>query len=313
MPRRIGVRTASGSSFRQRATAGSATRSTSWAPTGPIRNWSRPARASPHARTSCLTTSTSSTPRRTKPDAACPARPDHSKGYVWAVHPGYDIYLATDDGKIVKKLTDAPGYDAEGTVNWKDKKIVYTSLASGDLDLWSMKLDGSGKKRLTTTLGYDGGSVLSRDGKKLVWRAHHPADGEAIGTIQGTARRQPDRADEDGALRVQLPTAPMPNRSPTSAAPASRRTFTPDGKQIIFASNKNECDSREVRTVPDGSRRRQPRAGDVVRRLHLVSRVLARTAATWSSPRAGRPRRNTNSTSSWPGGATSRSGGAGVE
>src|SRR5215831_4255014 len=47
---------------------------------------------------------------------ACPPSPDRSKGYVWGVFPGYEIYLATDDGRIEKKLTNAPGYDAEATV-----------------------------------------------------------------------------------------------------------------------------------------------------------------------------------------------------
>ena len=84
---------------------------------------------------------------------ACPTRPDRSKGYVWGVFAGYDIFLATDDGKIEKRLTDAPGYDAEATVNWKTGKIVYTSLASGDLDLWTMKADGSGKKQITEIAG----------------------------------------------------------------------------------------------------------------------------------------------------------------
>ena len=37
---------------------------------------------------------------------ACPKRADRSKGYVWDVFPGFDIYLATTDGKIVSKLTD---------------------------------------------------------------------------------------------------------------------------------------------------------------------------------------------------------------
>src|SRR5229473_229274 len=98
---------------------------------------------------------------------ACPPAADRSKGYVWAVYPGYDIFLATVDGKIVKKLTDAPGYDAEATVNWKTGKIVYTSLASKDLDLWTMNSDGSAKKQITNTEGYDGGAVFSRDGKRL--------------------------------------------------------------------------------------------------------------------------------------------------
>ena len=55
----------------------------------------------------------------------------------------YKIYLATDDGKILKTLAGAPGYNAEGTVNFKTGRIVYTSMQSGDLDLWTMKPDGS--------------------------------------------------------------------------------------------------------------------------------------------------------------------------
>src|ERR1039457_154757 len=109
---------------------------------------------------------------------ACPPSADRSKGYVWAVYASYDIYLATDGGKIEKKLTSAPGYDAEGTVNWRRGKIVYTSMESGDLELWTMKLDGSGKRRITKADGYDGGPVFSRDGKKLVWRANHPSTPE---------------------------------------------------------------------------------------------------------------------------------------
>ena len=40
---------------------------------------------------------------------ACPPSPDRSQGYVWAVYPGYDLFLATDDGKIEPRLTDTPG------------------------------------------------------------------------------------------------------------------------------------------------------------------------------------------------------------
>ncbi|MBL8219537.1 MAG: PD40 domain-containing protein [Bryobacterales bacterium] len=105
---------------------------------------------------------------------ACPPAADRSKGYVWAVYPSFDIFLATADGKMVKKLTDAAGYDAEATINFKTKQILYTSMASGDLDLWTMNLDGSGKKQITTSKGYDGGAVFSRDGKQMVWRANHP-------------------------------------------------------------------------------------------------------------------------------------------
>src|ERR1700741_1345820 len=43
---------------------------------------------------------------------ACPPEADHSKGYVWAVYPGYDIFSAKADGSELKRMTNAEGYDA---------------------------------------------------------------------------------------------------------------------------------------------------------------------------------------------------------
>ncbi len=53
---------------------------------------------------------------------ACPPAADRSKGYVWAVYPSYEIFVAKDDGSDLKQLTSTPGYDAEATINWKTKK-----------------------------------------------------------------------------------------------------------------------------------------------------------------------------------------------
>ena len=174
---------------------------------------------------------------------ACPAEPDRSKGYVWGIFAGYDIFLATDKGEVEKRLTDTPGYDAEATVNWKTGRMVYTSLASHDLDLWTMRTDGSDKKQITRNEGYDGGAVFSRDGKKLVWRANYP--------------KTPTQMDRYKSLLADNLTAPMKmeimvgdsdgrNAHPiTNFGCASfAPTFTRDGKKILFASNKHECDSR---------------------------------------------------------------------
>jgi len=185
---------------------------------------------------------------------SCPARPDRSRGYVWAVYPSFDIYLATDTGKILKKLTDAPGYDAEATVNWKTKKIVYTSLASGDLDLWSMKPDGTGKKRITTAEGYDGGPVFSRDGSNLVWRAHHPDTPEKISRYRELLK---DNLTAPMKMELFVSDSGGSNaREITSFGCASfAPTFTPDGKKILFSSNKHKCDSRDFELYlidPDG-------------------------------------------------------------
>jgi len=186
---------------------------------------------------------------------ACPMPPDRSKGYVWSIYPTFDIYLATDKGKIIKKLTDTPGYDAEGTVSFKTKQIVYTSLASGDLELWTMHEDGSGKKRITNTEGYDGGAVASHDGSKMVWRAYHPDTPEKVAQYRSLLKENlttPMKmelfvADYGGANAKQIT-----NFGCASFAP----TFTPDNKKILFASNKNKCDSGTFELFlinPDGS------------------------------------------------------------
>jgi len=150
--------------------------------------------------------------------------------------------LAADDGKIEKKLASAPGYDAEGTVNWKTGKIVYTSMESGDLDLWTMNSDGSGKRQITKMEGYDGGAVFSRDGKKLVWRANHPGTPETMKryrellteNLTSPMKMELFVADADGKNAKQIT-----NFGCASFAPA----FTPDGNKIVFSSNKHACDS----------------------------------------------------------------------
>ena len=174
---------------------------------------------------------------------ACPAPPDRSKGYLWGVFAGYDIFLATDQGKIEKRLTDTQGYDAEATINWKTGNIVYTSLSSGDLELWTMSTDGSHKKLVTQTPGYDGGAVFSHDGKKLVWRSNYPktpADMTRYKELLAENLTAPMKmeimiGDADGSHARAIT-----NFGCASFAP----TFTPDDKKIIFSSNKHDCDSR---------------------------------------------------------------------
>jgi TolB protein len=190
---------------------------------------------------------------------ACPPAADRSKGYVWAVYPSYDIFQANDDGSGLKRLTEAPGYDAEATVNWKTKKIIYTSLGSGDLDLWTMNLDGSHKKQITNGFGYDGGPVYSRDGSKIAWRANRPQTQETKKVYSDLLRdnlTSPMKmellvSDADGKNARQIT-----NFNCASFAP----TFTPDGKQILFGSNKHDCDGRKFELYlinVDGSNLRQ--------------------------------------------------------
>jgi len=140
------------------------------------------------------------------------------------------------------RLTEAPGYDAEATVNWQTERIIYTSKRTGDLELWSMDEDGSDKKQLTETVGYDGGAFFSPDGDRIIMRAHHPEEGPARERYLDLLRQDltaPMKMElylgrEDGTFEQ------LSDYGCASFAPQ----FTPDGESVIFSSNKNDCDSR---------------------------------------------------------------------
>src|SRR5262245_37247242 len=55
----------------------------------------------------------------------CPPKPDYSRGYVWALFPGFDILIADLDGSNVRPLTTTARYDAEATIR-KDGTTDYT-------------------------------------------------------------------------------------------------------------------------------------------------------------------------------------------
>src|SRR3954451_17663087 len=120
---------------------------------------------------------------------ACPPKPDHSLGYVWALYDTYDIFKADVDGKNVVRLTDVKGYDAEATVCSKDGSIIFTSTRDGDIDLYRMDADGKNVKRLTNEPGYDGGAFFNADCSKIVWRASRPKPGPELDNFRALLKQ----------------------------------------------------------------------------------------------------------------------------
>jgi TolB protein len=169
-------------------------------------------------------------------DAACPPRPDFSKGYVWAIYPGYDLFSAAPDGSDVKQITKTAGYDAEAVISPNGKKITFTSMRDGDLDIYTMDLDGKNVRRLTNQIGYDGGPFWSYDSQWIVFRAHHPKTEKDIADYMGLLKENLIRPTAleiwvmkaDGSNKRQIT-----NNGKANFAPY----FFPDGKRVIFASN----------------------------------------------------------------------------
>ncbi|WP_216368651.1 TolB family protein [Limnovirga soli] len=170
---------------------------------------------------------------------SCPPVPDRTKlgnRYVWPIYESFDIFRAGTDGKIRERVTTTPGYDAEATLSRDGKKMIFTSMRDGDLDLYVMDMATKKIIRVTKDLGYDGGAWFSPDGTKIVWRASRPKteaeikdykDLLAQGLVAPT-QMEVFVANADGSNAKQITHLGNANWAPN---------FTPDGKRIIFCSN----------------------------------------------------------------------------
>jgi Tol biopolymer transport system component len=169
----------------------------------------------------------------------CPPRPDYSKGYVWIMHAGFDLFTVGVDGTGLRRLTETPGYDAEATLSPDGETIVFTSVRDGDLEVYTMRADGTGVRRLTHEPGYDGGPVFSPDGKRIVYRRDAPADAAAMARYRdllATNRYAP------GVLEIWVMDADGSNKRQVTrlGAASFAPAFLPDGRRIIFSSNHPE-------------------------------------------------------------------------
>ena len=174
---------------------------------------------------------------------ACPPVPDRSRGYVWPIYASYEIFSANLDGSGLTRLTKSPGYDAEATISPDGKKIVFTSMRSGDLDIYTMNADGTGIRRLTSAKGYDGGPFFSWDGKIIVYRAYHPTTKEELKEYETLLAKnliKPTRAEifmmsADGSNKRQVTNNGAANWAPS---------LHPNNRQIIFSSNVHDPERR---------------------------------------------------------------------
>lgn len=175
----------------------------------------------------------------------CPAPPDMSGGYVWAVYPDYDVFSARADGTDLHRLTTNPGYDAEATISTDGRRIVFTSARDGDLDLYSMNVDGGDVKRLTRTPGYDGGAFFSDDGEWIVYRASRPDTPKAVEEFQTLLRRHLVRPRQ---LEIHVMRSDGSNdRQVTSLGVASFAPFFFRGShdRLLFVSNLADPGGRD--------------------------------------------------------------------
>jgi Tol biopolymer transport system component len=174
--------------------------------------------------------------------------------YSWDYDPEFEIYTykpgATPAAPpTYTRLTNARGYDAEGSYSPDGQWIAFTSMRdaynrtlsaeeqkqlevdpSYFAEIYIMRADGSGQKRLTNVPGYDGGPFFSPDGKQIIWRRF-----DTSGLIANVFTMNPDGTDV---------------RQITDFGAMSWAPYIhPSGQYILFASNKLGFENFEVYMV----------------------------------------------------------------
>jgi Tol biopolymer transport system component len=117
-------------------------------------------------------------------------------------------------------------------------------VRSGDLELWTMNADGSDPRQLTNAPGYDGGAFFSADSKRIVWRANRLGPGPELDEYRALLREglvRPTRlalyvAAADGTGETKVTSGEFADFAPY---------FHPDGRRIIFSSNRGDARGRE--------------------------------------------------------------------
>jgi len=160
------------------------------------------------------------------------------RAYGWDYDRHYDIYIANSDGSDPRNISNAEGYDAEGSYSADGAQILFASnreaysrtlslaeqaLFEDDssyfMDLYVMDADGGNVRQLTRSPGYDGGPFFSPDGSKITWRRFNPDGNSAeIWTM-----------DADGSNQRQLTADAMVAWAPY---------YHPSGEYLIYSSNQ---------------------------------------------------------------------------
>ena len=185
---------------------------------------------------------------------------------------GYDAEASySPDGKLIAFASNRNAYTK--TMDAEAQKLFDKDKASM-MEIYIMNSDGTDVRQLTETLGYDGGPFFSADGKKICWRRFDKNGVTAeimTMNIDGSDKRKLTRmrsmswapyfhpsgkylifnTNKHGFANFELYLVDADGKSTPVRVTSTEgfdglASFSPDGKQLTWTSNRNKSKQSQI-------------------------------------------------------------------
>jgi TolB protein len=174
--------------------------------------------------------------------AAPAVSPDGTKiAIVMFIAGNSEIYILDTSGRIILRLTNNTSIDTSPTWGPGGKQIAFASDRSGAPQIFICDVDGNNTHRLTYQGDYNDSPIWSARGDRITF----------------VSRTETGRFD-----LASIDTSGAKYRVMTQIGMNENPHFSPDGKHLIFASDRLRTGDIYTATVTGGKQRRLTRTGD---------------------------------------------------